>query len=152
MSLAAAFKRGNMSLSQLPALNAILNSTSALLLILGYTFIRRRLIRAHRTCMIAAFITSTLFLISYLTYHYHHPTTLFQGTGWIRPVYFFILFSHVTLAVVIVPLVLVTLSRALRSRFSSHARIARITLPLWMYVSVTGVIVYLMLYQLYAAS
>jgi uncharacterized membrane protein YozB (DUF420 family) len=93
-----------------------------------------------------------LFLISYLTYHYHHPTTLFRGTGWIRPVYFVILFSHIILAVVIVPLVLITLSRALRGRFSSHARIARITFPLWMYVSVTGVIVYLMLYQLYAVS
>ena len=139
-----------MSLSQLPALNAILNSASALLIILGYAFIRRRLIRAHRACMIGAFITSTLFLISYLTYHYHHPTTLFQGTGWIRPVSFFILFSHITLAVVIVPLVLITLSRALRGRFARHRRIARITFPLWMYVSVTGVIVYLMLYQLFS--
>ena len=139
-----------MSLSQLPALNAILNSASALLIILGYAFIRRRLIRAHRACMIGAFITSTLFLISYLTYHYHHPTTLFQGTGWIRPVYFFILFSHITLAAVIVPLVLITLSRALRGRFARHRRIARITFPLWIYVSVTGVIVYLMLYQLFS--
>ena len=139
-----------MSLSQLPALNAILNSASALLIILGYAFIRRRLIRAHRACMIGAFITSTLFLISYLTYHYHHPTTLFQGTGWIRPVYFFILFSHIMLAVVIVPLVLITLSRALRGRFARHRRIARITFPLWIYVSVTGVIVYLMLYQLFS--
>ncbi len=138
-----------MSLSQLPALNAILNSASALMLILGYTFIRRRKILAHRVCMLGAVLTSALFLISYLTYHYFHRTTVFEGQGWVRPVYFFILFSHIILAIVIVPLVPVTLSRALRGRFMAHRRIARITLPLWLYVSVTGVVVYLMLYQLY---
>ena len=99
--------------------------------------------------MIAAFATSTLFLISYLIYHYHHPTTLVQGQGWVRPVYFFILFSHIILAIVIVPLVLITFKRGLSDRRSAHARIAKWTLPLWLYVSVTGVVVYLMLYQLY---
>lgn len=141
-----------MSLSQLPALNAILNSASALMLLLGYRFIRKRKILAHRICMLGAFLTSVLFLVSYLTYHYFHPTTLFQGPGWVRPIYFFILFSHVILAVVIVPLVLTTLSRALRGQFMAHRRIARITLPLWLYVSVTGVLVYLMLYQIFPGS
>lgn len=141
-----------MSLSQLPTLNAILNSVSAMFLIAGYSFIQRRQIAAHRFCMVAAFITSTLFLISYLIYHYHHPTTVFQGQGWVRPVYFTILFSHIALAIVIVPLVLVTLSRALRQRFLSHARIAKVTLPLWLYVSVTGVIVYLMLYHIFPVT
>ncbi|MEP7271072.1 MAG: DUF420 domain-containing protein [Acidobacteriota bacterium] len=138
-----------MSLSQLPTLNAILNGTSTLFLILGYLSIRKRRILLHRVCMSTAFLTSTLFLISYLIYHYFHRTTIFQGQGWIRPVYFFILFSHIALAIVIVPLVLVTLSRAMRGRFMAHRRIAKVTLPLWLYVSVTGVIVYLMLYQIY---
>ena len=98
--------------------------------------------------MIGALIVSALFLTSYLIYHYNHPTTTFTGTGWIRSLYFVILFSHVVLAVVIVPLVLITATRALRGRFQSHARIARITFPLWMYVSITGVVVYLMLYRM----
>ena len=138
-----------MSLSQLPTLNALLNGTSAILIIIGYYFIRRRAINRHRACMIAAFATSTLFLISYLIYHYHHPTTLFQGQGWVRPVYYSILFSHLILAIVIVPLVLITFKRGLSDRRSAHTRIAKWTLPLWLYVSVTGVVVYLMLYQLY---
>jgi len=141
-----------MSLSQLPALNAILNSISALLLILGYRFIKRRKILAHRVCMCGAFLTSVLFLISYLIYHYFHRTTLFQGPGWARPIYFFILFTPVVLAIIIVPLVLTTLSRALRGQFMNHLRIARITLPLWLYVSVTGVLVYLMLYQIFPST
>jgi putative membrane protein len=141
-----------MSLSQLPTLNALLNGTSAILILLGYYFIRRREISRHRACMIAAILTSTLFLISYLIYHYHHPTTLFQGQGWVRPVYFFILFSHIILAIVIVPLVLITFKRGLADRRSAHIRIAKWTLPLWLYVSVTGVVVYLMLYQLYPAA
>jgi putative membrane protein len=141
-----------MSLSQLPALNALLNGTSAILILVGYYFIRRREIYRHRACMIAALATSTLFLTSYLIYHYNHPTTLFQGQGWVRSVYYLILFTHVVLAIVIVPLVLITVKRGLGDRRSAHARIAKWTLPLWLYVSVTGVVVYLMLYQLYPSA
>jgi putative membrane protein len=133
----------------LPHLNAILNSTSALLLLAGFRFIRRGRIRAHRNCQVTAFVTSTLFLISYLTYHYYHGATRFAGQGMVRPVYFTILITHTILAVAIVPLILVTLYRAARQDFIRHRLIARWTLPLWLYVSVTGVIVYLMLYQVY---
>jgi putative membrane protein len=136
-----------MTTSDLPALNAILNSISATLLVTGYGFIRNGNRNAHRNCMIAAFATSTLFLISYLTYHYLHGSTKFQGQGILRSVYFAILLTHTILAVTIVPMIFVTLSRALRQRFDKHRRIARWTLPLWLYVSVTGVVVYLMLYQ-----
>jgi uncharacterized membrane protein YozB (DUF420 family) len=135
----------------LPHLNAILNGTSGLLLVTGYLFIRRRKVTAHRNCLIAAVTTSTLFLISYLTYHYYHGSTRFTGQGMIRPLYFAILISHTILAVVIVPFVGVTLYRAARGQFIKHRRIARWTFPLWLYVSVTGVIVYLMLYQIYPA-
>ncbi len=138
-----------MEFDQLPGLNAILNSLSAVLLITGYVFIRRKKIRAHRACMIAAFVTSTLFLISYLTYHYHHGSTPFQGQGWARTLYFTILITHTILAAVIVPFALTTLYRATRGNFASHRRVARWTLPMWLYVSVTGVVVYLMLYQFY---
>lgn len=134
------------ALSSLPALNAALNSTSALLLATGWLFIRSGNVPAHRRCMLAAFATSTLFLTSYLIYHYHVGSVPFTGQGLARWVYFTILISHTTLAVAIVPLILITLSRALRSRFDQHRRIARWTLPLWLYVSVTGVIVYAMLY------
>lgn len=134
--------------SSLPGLNAVLNSASALLLLSGYVFIRRGRVAAHRRCMLAALGTSALFLISYLVYHYHVGSVAFTGQGWIRRVYFTILISHTILAVTIVPLVLITLSRALRSRFDQHKRIARWTLPLWFYVSVTGVIVYWMLYRM----
>lgn len=133
----------------LPHLNALLNSTSAVLLIAGYFCIRRRRIYAHRNCQLAAVVTSTLFLISYLTYHYYHGTTRFAQQGIIRPIYFTILLSHTILAIVIVPLVVVTLYRASRKDFQRHRKIARWTLPVWLYVSVTGVLVYLMLYQLY---
>jgi len=136
-------------ISYLPHLNACLNGTSALLLFSGYTFIRWRNVNAHRACQIAALVMSVLFLASYLTYHYYHGTTRFQGTGWVRPLYFTILTSHTILAIVIVPLVAITFYRALRYDFTRHRRIARITLPLWLYVSITGVIVYLMLYQIY---
>jgi uncharacterized membrane protein YozB (DUF420 family) len=135
--------------SYLPHLNACLNGTSAVLLFSGYGFIRARNVAAHRACQISALIVSLLFLASYLTYHYFHGTTRFQGTGLARPLYFTILISHTILAVVIVPLVIITLYRALRQDFARHRRIARITLPLWLYVSITGVIVYLMLYQIY---
>jgi putative membrane protein len=134
------------------ALNATLNGTSAVLLIAGYTMIRQRKIQAHRAFMIAAFICSTAFLISYVIYHIRVGNVLFQGQGWIRPVYFTLLISHVLLAVAILPLALITLSRALREQFDKHRRIARWTLPLWLYVSVTGVIIYVMLYHLYAPS
>ncbi len=142
-----------MSIADLPTLNAILNSISASFLIAGYLFIRARRIKAHRIAMISAFVTSTLFLASYLTYHFAKDLgpTRFQGEGIVRPIYFAILITHTILAVVIVPLIFVTFARALRERFDRHRRIARWTLPLWLYVSVTGVIVYLMLYQLYPA-
>lgn len=140
-----------MSISDLPTLNAILNSLSATLLVVGYFLIRRKKINAHRTCMVSAFITSTLFLISYLYYHYHHGATRFTGQGTVRTVYLTILLTHTVLAVVIVPLIFITFARALQARFDKHRVIARWTLPLWLYVSVTGVIVYLMLYHLYPA-
>jgi len=133
----------------LPHLNAALNTTSALLLLAGYRFIRLGHIQSHRNCQVTAVVSSTLFLISYLTYHYYHGATRFAGQGIVRPVYFTILITHTTLAVVIVPLIIVTLYRAVRGDFVRHRRIARWTLPLWLYVSVTGVIVYLMLYHIY---
>jgi uncharacterized membrane protein YozB (DUF420 family) len=136
-------------ISYLPHVNACLNGTSALLLFTGYTFIRSRNVAAHRACQIAALCVSILFLVSYLTYHFHHGATRFQGTGVVRPIYFTILLTHTVLAIVIVPLVTLTFYRALRNDFTRHRRIARITLPLWLYVSITGVIVYLMLYQIY---
>src|ERR671914_1568258 len=136
-------------ISYLPHVNACLNSASALLLFTGYTFIRKRNVAAHRACQIAALCISILFLASYLTYHFNHGATRFQGTGLVRPIYFTILTTHTILATVIVPLVILTFYRAFRQDFARHRRIARITLPLWLYVSITGVIVYLMLYQIY---
>ena len=132
----------------LPHLNAVLNSTSALLLVNGFRFIRRGQINAHRNCQLTALFTSMLFLISYLTYHYHHGATRFTGQGLVRPFYFILLTSHTILAVVIVPLIMITIYRAARGDFIRHRNIARWTLPLWLYVSVTGVIVYFMLYHL----
>jgi len=133
----------------LPHLNAFLNATSGILLIAGYKFIRRGRIAAHKRCQLSALTSSSVFLASYLTYHYFHGSTRFPGQGIARPIYFTILISHTFLAVVIVPLVGVTLTRALRSDFERHRRIARITFPLWLYVSATGVLVYLMLYHFY---
>jgi putative membrane protein len=138
-------------ISLLPHLNAILNSTSAIFLVAGYSFIRRGRIQAHRNCQLTALFASILFLASYLTYHYFHGTTRFMGQGIARPFYLTILLTHTVLAIVIVPLVILTIYRALRRDFIRHRRIARWTLPLWLYVSVTGVIVYLMLYQIYPA-
>lgn len=140
-----------MSVNFLPTLNAILNATSGILITIGFFLIRRRRIAAHRACMIGAVISSSLFLISYLVYHigFKAGVSRFTGTGWIRPVYFVILVSHTILAITIVPLIAVTLTRALRGRFILHRRIARWTFPMWLYVSVTGVIVYLMLYHFY---
>ena len=135
-------------LSFLPSLNAGLNATSALLIILGVILIRQGAWTGHALCMCLALGTSTLFLISYLTYHYFHGATPFPGQGWIRPVYFTILISHTILAVAIVPLVMLTLVRALKSQFERHVKIARLTFPIWLYVSVTGVVIYWMLYRL----
>ena len=134
-----------------PAINATLNGTSALLIGTGVALIKRRQVEWHRRFMIAAVVTSSLFLVSYLYYHAHVGSVHFKGQGWVRPVYFTILTTHTILAAVIVPLVIVTLSRGLRGRFERHRAIARWTYPLWLYVSVTGVVIYLMLYQLFAA-
>lgn len=133
----------------LPPLNACLNATSALLLLLGFYFIRQRNIRAHRACMGGAFLVSVLFLTSYLIYHYQAGVIHFTGQGIVRPVYFAILLSHTTLAALVPFLAVITLIRALRKRYDKHRRIARWTLPVWLYVSVTGVVVYVMLYHLY---
>ena len=134
--------------TQLPGLNASLNALSAIFLSIGYVFIRRGQWRRHRACMIAALVTSTLFLTSYVIYHAHAGSVPFQGRGAIRALYFTILVTHVVLAAAILPLALVTVSRALASRFDRHRKIARWTWPIWLYVSVTGVVIYLMLYRL----
>jgi uncharacterized membrane protein YozB (DUF420 family) len=136
------------SVTDLPALNATLNATATVLLVTGYVFIRRGEWRKHRVCMIAALVVSALFLTSYVIYHLQVGSVPFQKTGWIRTVYFAVLIPHVILAAAITPMVLVTASRALSGRYDKHRVIARWTLPLWLYVSVTGVIVYWMLYQM----
>jgi uncharacterized membrane protein YozB (DUF420 family) len=138
-------------LSIFPALNATLNGASAVLIITGHAFIKRQNVRLHRACMIAAVITSGLFLTSYLYYHAHVGSVHFPGQGWVKAVYFAILISHTILAAAVPPLVIITLVLALRERFDRHRRIARWTYPIWLYVSVTGVVVYLMLYQIYGA-
>jgi len=136
------------TLSDFPTIDATLNATSALLLALGYLSIRRKNVRAHKTFMLSAFASSTVFLVCYLWYHAHHGVTHFKLGGPVRIFYFSLLGTHTVLAAVIVPLVLTTLNRALRGRFDRHRKIARWTLPIWMYVSITGVVVYWMLYQL----
>jgi putative membrane protein len=136
------------SVSQLPTVNAALNSLSAAFLILGFLFIKSKNIKAHKACMLAAFTSSSLFLISYLVYHYQVGSVPFKGQGAIRTLYFSILLTHTILAATVVPLVLITLTRALKQRFAAHRRIARWTFPIWLYVSVTGVVVYWMLYGL----
>jgi len=133
-----------------PPINATLNGTSAVLLITGRALIMRGRMAAHRAVMIAALITSSIFITSYLYYHYHVGSVHFAGQGFWRPVYFTILITHTTLAAVIVPMIIVTLVRALSERYDRHRAIARWTFPLWLYVSVTGVIVYFMLYQWFA--
>jgi len=138
-----------MNVADLPALNATLNGAATLFLLAGYVFIRRRQIPAHRASMLAAVTTSGLFLISYVTYHANAGSKPFPGTGPVRAVYFVILVTHIVLAAAIVPMVLMTLSRALKQRFDRHAAIARRTFPLWLYVSVTGVVIYVMLYRMY---
>jgi putative membrane protein len=141
-----------LTIADLPLLNAILNSLSAVLLSSGYVAIWRQRVALHKTCMLSACVTSALFLTSYLIYHYHIGSRPFPGQGGIRVVYFAILMSHIILALVIVPMVLLTLYRAFTSQWLRHRRLARWTLPLWLYVSVTGVVIYLMLYQLYSIS
>jgi putative membrane protein len=138
----------SMSVTDLPALNATLNACSTVLLITGYVFIRRGNRRKHKACMIAALVVSALFLTSYVIYHAQVGSVPFRRTGWIRTVYFAVLIPHVILAAAIVPPILITASRGLSAKYDKHRRIARWTLPLWLYVSVTGVIVYLMLYRL----
>lgn len=138
-----------MTISDLPALNATLNGTAALLLMAGYVLIRTGRQEAHKRCMLGALAASVLFLVSYVIYHASTGSRAFTGTGPVRIVYFTILITHVVLAVAIVPLALITANRGLRARFDRHIRIARWTLPIWLYVSVTGVVIYLMLYQLY---
>jgi len=137
-----------LTLRDLPTLNALLNALAALLLVVGWLLIRRRRIEAHRRAMLAAFATSALFLASYLVYHFQVGSVRFQGQGALRTLYFAILLSHTVLAAAVPPLALVTLWRALARRFDRHRRIARWTLPIWLYVSITGVLVYWMLYRL----
>jgi len=134
-----------------PVIDAGLNGTSAVLLVVGRGFIKRGRMAAHRAVMITALVSSSLFLASYLYYHWHVGSVHFQGQGVWRPVYFSILISHTILAAAIVPMIIITLSRALRERFDRHRAIVRWTYPLWLYVSITGVIVYVMLYHLFAA-
>jgi putative membrane protein len=140
------------SIGDLPTVNAALNGTSALLLVAGYIAIRGRRPSIHRALMLSALGTSVLFLASYLFYHYQAGTTRFSGEGLTRLLYFVVLTSHTILAMAIVPLVIVTLYLAIRERFPRHRRIARWTFPLWLYVSVTGIVVYVMLYHLFPAS
>ena len=137
-----------MSVADLPALNALLNLTAAVLLVIGWRFIKARRVDAHRRTMIAAFCTSAVFLASYLTYHAQVGSKPFPGTGVLRVIYFSVLIPHILLAAAILPLAIVTLRRGLARNDAAHRRIARITLPIWLFVSVTGVVVYLMLYQL----
>ena len=137
-----------MSVTDLPALNATLNASSTVLLITGYVFIRRGDRRKHKACMIAALVMSALFLTSYVIYHAQVGSVPFKRTGWIRTLYFVVLIPHVILAAAIVPPILITVSRGLSAKYDKHRRIARWTLPVWLYVSVTGVVVYLMLYQM----
>jgi uncharacterized membrane protein YozB (DUF420 family) len=132
-----------------PKIDAVLNGTSAVLLVIGRSYIKRGRMAAHRAVMLTALVSSTLFLASYLYYHWHVGSVHFQGQGVWRPVYFSILISHTLLAITIVPMVIITLNRALRERFDRHRAIARWTYPLWLYVSVTGVVVYFMLYRLF---
>ena len=138
--------------SSLPRLNACLNAVSAVLLVTGYSFIRRKKILPHKICMLSAVACSAVFLTSYIYFHFKAGVIYFQGRGWIRPTYFTILTTHTILAVAILPLVLITLTFALRSRFAKHKAIARWTLPIWLYVSITGVVIYWLLFVVYAAA
>lgn len=134
--------------TSLPALNAVLNATSTVLLVAGYRAIKRRDVPTHKAYMLGAIVTSALFLTSYLVYHYNAGSRPYTGTGVLRAVYFFVLLTHVVLAAVNLPMVIATLTRALRGQFERHRAIARWTFPVWLYVSITGVIVYVMLYKM----
>ena len=136
-----------MTIHTLPAINASLNAISGVLLLIGYSLMRARRIEQHRRFMIAAFITSSLFLISYVVYHAQVGSVRFTREGFVRPLYYTILITHVTLAATVPPLAIVTLTRGLKGRFVKHRAIARWTFPIWLYVSVTGVLVYVLLYQ-----
>jgi uncharacterized membrane protein YozB (DUF420 family) len=136
-----------MTVHDLPAVNATLNAIAAVLLTIGFVLIRKGRIDAHRRTMIAAFVTSSLFLVCYIVYHAQVGSVRFTRQGFVRPLYFTILVTHVTLAAAILPLAIITLSRALKARYDRHRAIARWTLPIWLYVSVTGVLVYVLLYQ-----
>lgn len=138
-----------MEITDLPAVNATLNGISAVLLVIGYVLVRQRRLEQHRHVMIAAFSTSVLFLICYVIYHANVGSKRFPGQGPVRAVYFFILITHIVLAALVPPMAIVTLVRGLRERYDAHRRLARWTLPIWLYVSVTGVIVYVMLYRMY---
>lgn len=141
-----------MTVTDLPAVNATLNSISTVLIAVGWWFIAHEKKRQHIACMVSALVTSAAFLACYLVYHYHVGSVKFTAEGWVRPVYFFILITHIILAMAVVPLVLMTVIPALRSRFDRHKRWGRITMPVWLYVSVTGVLVYLMLYQWFPSA
>ena len=136
-----------MSVHDLPAVNASLNAISGVLLIIAYALIRNRRIEPHRRVMIAAFVTSALFLVCYVIYHSQVGSVRFMRQGFVRPLYFTILITHVVLAAVVLPMAIITLSRGLKARYPQHRRIARWTLPIWLYVSITGVLVYVLLYQ-----
>ncbi len=138
-------------LSLFPALNASLNGASAILITTGRVFIYRKQVQLHRACMVAAVVTSSAFLGCYVYYHAHVGSVRFPGQGWVRPLYFALLLSHTVLAMTVVPLVLLSLIAGLRGRFDRHRRIARWTFPIWLYVSISGVAVYLMLYRIYGA-
>ena len=136
-----------MTIHDLPAVNASLNALSTVFLVFGYTLIRTRRVAPHRACMLAALTTSALFLICYIVYHAQVGSVRFTRQGLVRPVYFTVLITHVTLAATVLPLALITATRGLQGRYPQHVRIARWTLPIWLYVSVTGVLVYVLLYQ-----
>ena len=138
-----------MTIQDLPLINACLNGLATLFLTLGFVFIKQGKQTAHRNCMVSAFITSAVFLTCYLIYHFSTGATRFVDPAWFKPIYLVILFTHVVLAVVILPLIFMTFSRALKARYELHKKIARWTWPLWMYVSITGVVIYLLLYQIF---
>lgn len=144
--------RSDYALSSLPAVNAFLNGTSAVLLTVGYFFIRQKRVKVHMGCMLSAFGVSCLFLVFYLIHHYQVGSVPFGGKGWIRGVYFFLLITHIILAALIVPLALTTIYRAWSEQFDKHVKMARWTLPIWLYVSVTGVVLYWLLYHLYGPA
>jgi uncharacterized membrane protein YozB (DUF420 family) len=138
-----------MSLEILPTVNACLNALIGTLIVTGFILIRKKKVFVYRVCMTGAVITSGLFLIFYIVYHYHHGATRFTGSGWVRPFYFSVLGSHTVLAAITLPFVVAVFIRALKGQFSRHKKMARVTFPMWLYVSITGIVVYLMLYHIY---